>query len=77
MGLEKPVPVAVPNPLEPNPVAAGAEEAGTTADCPKTVLAEVAAVLATVEVWVVAVGAAVLITGVTPIELLSVVAGAG
>lgn len=46
VGLPKPVPEDVPNPLEPNPVAAGAEEAGATADCPNTLLAEVAVALA-------------------------------
>lgn len=76
--LLKPAPVEALNPVEPNPVAEGAEEAGGTAGCPKTVLAVVVgAGVTVVRVAVVAAGAAVLITGVTPIELLSVVAGAG
>lgn len=74
--LPKPVPVDAPNPAEPNPVDAGAEETGGAACCPNTVLAVVvAALFTTVVVGVVAAGAAVLITGVTPREPLSVVAG--
>lgn len=76
--LPKPVPVDAPNPAEPNPVDAGAEETGGAAGCPNTVLAVVvAALFTTVGVAVVEAGAAVMITGVTPRELLSVVAGAG
>lgn len=79
--LPKPVPADVPNPAEPNPVdagAVGAEEAGGAAGCPNTVLAAVVvAVLATVGVEVVAAAATVLITGVTPRELLSIIAGGG
>lgn len=82
--LPKPVPADVPNPAEPNPVDAGgvgaeeAEEAGGAAGCPNTLLATVVvALLAVVGVGVVAAVATVLITGVTPRELLSVVAGGG
>lgn len=79
--LLKPVPVDVPNPVEPNSVdtgAEGAEEVGGAAGCPNTMLAAaVVVLLTTVAVGVVAAGATVLITGVTPRELLSVVAGAG
>lgn len=78
--------VEVPNPVEPNPVAEGAEEAGSAAGCPKTALAavvvdgvtvagEVVAGVVVVGVVVVGVGATVLITGMAPMELLSVVAG--
>lgn len=77
----KPVPAGAPNPAEPNPVdagAEGAEEVGGTADCPNTVLIGVVVVLlATERVGLVATGATVLITGVTPRELLSVVGGVG
>lgn len=78
-GWPKGVPVDAPNPVEPNPViagAAGAKEGAT--GCPNTVLvAEVVEVLTMVGVAVVAALATVLITGVIPRELLSVVAGAG
>ena len=56
---------------------AGAEEAGVAAGCPNTLLGAVVDALLTAGVGVVAAGAAVLITGATPRELLSVVAGAG
>lgn len=76
-GLPKPVPVAAPNPGEPNAV-----DTGGAAGCPNAVLGAAAAaivvvLLATAGVGVVAAGATVLITGVTPKELLSVVVGAG
>lgn len=68
--------VDVPKPDEPNPVDAGAEGAGGAGGCPNTVLGTVVdALFTTAEVRVVAAGATVLITGVTPTELLSVVAG--
>lgn len=73
----KPGAEGVPNAVEPNPGAEGAggtEEAGGAAGCPKTVLA-VVAVLTTVEVGVVPAAATVLITGVAPRELLSVIVG--
>lgn len=89
-GLPKPVPVDAPNPGEPNAVdtgaagaagAKGAEDTGGAAGCPNTVLAAAATVvvvlLAAAGVGVVAAGATVLITEVTPKELLSVVAGTG
>lgn len=84
--LPKPVPVDAPNPAEPNAVdtgaagaagAEGAEDAGGAAGCPNTVLAAVVVLLATTGVGVVAAGLTVVITGVTPSELLSVTAGAG
>lgn len=56
---------------------AGAEDAGGSAGCPNTKLAAVvAALLPTTGVGVVPAGAAVLMTGVTPTEPLSVTAGA-
>lgn len=89
-GLPKLAPVDAPNPDEPNPVdtgaagaaaavgAEGAEVAGGAAGCPNTVLAAVVVAPATVGVEVVAAaGLTVLITGVTSMVLLSVVAGAG
>lgn len=85
-GLPKPVPVDAPNPGEPNAVeteaavAEGAEDTGGAAGCPNTVLAAatavVAVLVATAGEGVATVGASVLITGVIPKELLSVVAGA-
>lgn len=79
--LPKTVPVDVPNAVEPNPVdagAVGAEEAGGAAGCPNTVLASVVVVLLTAAgVVVVAAAATVLIMGVSPRELLSVIVGAG
>lgn len=86
-GLPKLAPVDAPNPAEPNPVdtgaagvagAVGAEDAGGAAGCPKTVLAAVVVTPAAVGVEVVAAaGLTVLITGVTSMVVLSVVAGAG
>lgn len=56
---------------------AGAEDAGGATGCPNTEPeAVVAALLTTTEVGVVTAGAAVLMTGVTPMELLSVITGA-
>lgn len=78
MDLPKPVPVDATNPADPKPVDAGAEDTGGAAGCPNTELAGVVVVLLTVVgVGVVATVATVLITGVTPRELLSVVAGEG
>lgn len=58
--------------------AEGVEDTGGAAGCPNTVLAGVVIVLLTaVGVGVTATVATVLITGVTPRALLSVVAGAG
>lgn len=81
-GLPKPVPVDAPNPVEPNAVdAAGteaAEDTGGGAGCPNTVLtAAVVAVLLETGVGVVAAGATVLMTVVSPRELLFVVAIVG
>lgn len=80
--LPKTAPVDAPKAVEPNPVAAGTEgaagAAGGAAGCPNTVLAAVVVVLlTTVGVGVVAAAATVLMTGVSPRELLSVIAGAG
>lgn len=58
--------------------AEGGEDTRGATGCPKTVLVGVAIVLlAMAGVEVVAAVATVLITGVTPMELLSVVTGAG
>lgn len=82
--LPKPVPVGAPKPEEPNDVDAGAagagvaEDAGGAAGCPNTVLTAVVVVLAeTGGVGTVAAGATVVMTGVTPRELLSVVVSEG
>lgn len=57
--------------------AAGPEEAGGATGCPNTLLPAVVVVLSTVRVGVVTAAATVVITGIIPRELLSVIAGAG
>lgn len=84
--LPKPVPADAPNPAEPKAVetgaagaagAEGAEDAGGAEGCANAALAAVVVVVLLTTVGVVVAGATVLITGVTPTELLSVIAGAG
>lgn len=81
MDLPNPVPVDAPNPVELNPVdagAEGAEEAEVADGCPNTEAVEVVVPLfAAVRVVVGAEEATVLITGGTPTVVLSVVTGGG
>lgn len=73
-GLPKAFPEVDPNPDEGNPVSAGPEEAGGAADWPKTV--PVVVLVVRVGVGVAGV-TTVVITDVTPMELVSVVTGGG